>query len=258
MSDFDAKARRARLRLIGIGVGLGAAVVVGAVAVMGTLDSDEDGKPIAGAAPTASASTSKGVSAPAPVEKFTPATAKTVVLKKPTIHTEGIGRGFTHSFHSSNAAAASYWQDLAFLDDITARKQLQAIVSKDSPQTVDAQISKIRKLREGAGLPPSGAAPEGITFTKVVKALRAKPIPGTDAEVVAVTMIYDIYGIEPNQGADKNPRRDERVELIVKWESGDWKITDEEKHLVKSDYAVAYDPNSTEAFADGWVMVNFG
>ncbi|MFD3874289.1 hypothetical protein [Streptomyces sp. NPDC058623] len=256
MSDFDAKARRARVRLIAIGVALGVAVTVGVVATVGAIDSDA--KPPTGSPPVAASTPGKGTeTAPEQVEIFTPATAKTVTLVRPTTHTDGIGRGFKHTFHSSNAAAASYWQDISFLDDVTARKQWEAVVSKDSPGTVDAQISRIRQLRESVGLPPSGAVPTGIEFTKVVKALRAVPVPGTDAEVVEVTMIYDIYGIEPNKGADKSPLRDQRVELIVKWENGDWKVTEEEKYRGAARVATVFDPNSNEAFLDGWRMVNF-
>ncbi|MEU9480722.1 hypothetical protein [Streptomyces sp. NPDC048191] len=252
MADFESKARRARLRLVGIGVAVVAALAVGGTLVVTNLgDGGTPAKSHADTSPSATPSSSptSGLLA------YTPATARRVPLLKPTTHTNGIGTGFEHSSLGATSAAVSYWQDLDLLDDVTAQKQWAAIA--DTSATADQGVSEVRKLREAVGLPPSGGSPDNVTFSTHVKAVLARSLDST-GDVVDVWMSYDRYASVRDKGADDNPLRDETDHLILKWESGDWKVTTEAKYTSKVKGPVAYDPDSKYAFAQGWREVSDG
>lgn len=97
------------------------------------------------------------------------------------------------------SAAVAYWEEYAWLDDAMARRQLQVLVSPDSPQTIDKQVSAVRTLREGVGLPPSGPAPAGVTFSTVVEAVRGKSLT-KDGGVVQIC--WSTTGTPPSPTAE--------------------------------------------------------
>jgi hypothetical protein len=248
------KALRARLRLSAIGAAGLAAVALGVVSAL-TLGG-HDSKPARRSA--APATSSSGTSSATPTHKsLTPATSKKIPLMKSTKVVDGIGVGFEHSALGVESAAVSYWQDLDILDDAIARRQWTQITSKDSPGTVDKQVSGVRKLREGSGLPPSGGTPAGLSFTTVVDAISSRSLD-TTGDVVDVWIVYDRYATLPADkgGADNDPLKSQLTDLILKWEDGDWKVTEEPQYTGHKFHPVAYDPNSTFAWDDGWREVS--
>ncbi|WP_371801577.1 hypothetical protein OHA38_43455 (plasmid) [Streptomyces sp. NBC_01732] len=253
-TGFKSKARKARVRLVVMSVAVLAAVSLGAaVAIAGLGGSSDSADPAASKKnkPTPSGSAS---SADPSATKFTPATAPAVHLLKPGTNENGIGTGFEHSGLGAVSAAVTYWEDLDILDDVIARKQLTAITSKDSPDSVTRGVSDIRKVREGAGLPPSGGTPDGLSFDTAVKATLVRSLDRT-GDVVQVWMVYDRFATSPDKTGDDNPLKDEVVDLIVKWEDGDWKVTEEPRYTSKKTGPRAYDPDSKWAFMDGWRQV---
>ncbi|MCB5166535.1 hypothetical protein LG634_17020 [Streptomyces bambusae] len=253
--DYERKAWRARMRLIGVGVAglaIGAAVAVGVVSL-----AEDDGPAAAADGEATPAASAPGTPGAGPGRNFTPETARRVSVLKPTVHTEGIGRGFEHSSLGALSAAVSYWQDLSFLDGALASRQWKAITSKDSPGTVDRAVSKVRKIRETAGLPPAGGSPDGITFTTSVEAVYARSLDET-GEILDVWLHYDRYGVVRGEGADDDPLKDQTTNLILKWEDGDWKVTEEEKYTRKSVLLVPYSPDSKDSFQLGWRKVSHG
>ncbi|MCX4529894.1 hypothetical protein OG982_30085 [Streptomyces sp. NBC_01551] len=256
--DFQRQARRARLRLAGIGLVVLAAVAGGAVALINIDDSgssqavSDDAKTTLSPSPNIPSAPGAGSGA-----DLTPATAPKIRLFKPTTTTEGIGRGFEHSAMGARSAAVSYWQDLNIIDDAIARQQWQAITSKDSPDTVDRRVSDVRKTREAAGLPPSGPAPDGISFSTTVTAMQALGLE-TSGDVVQVWMSYDVYAVFRDKGGNQNPKKGETVYLILKWENGDWRVTDEPQYRKKLTGPQPYHPDSRPAFQDGWREIAHG
>ncbi|MFE5847483.1 hypothetical protein ACFQ7N_38285 [Streptomyces niveus] len=250
----QSRARRARLRLVVAGVVTVAAIAAGGVLVVGAVDG-ADPPDQAKAKPSAAAP--GNAAGPSASKPFTPATGPHVPLLKATTAAQGIGMGFEGSSLGALSAAVSYWQDLDVLDDAIARRQWSAIVSEDSPGTVDRGVSEVRALREGAGLPPSGGAPDGVTISTVVKAARAQSLD-TTGDVVKVSMVYDRYAVVRDEGADDNPLRDEVTDLVVKWEGGDWKVSEEPRFTADRPGPRTYDPDSRFAFDDGWRMVARG
>ncbi|MFH8886581.1 hypothetical protein [Streptomyces californicus] len=256
MSDFDSKARRARLRLTLVGVAAAAVLTAGGVLGVMVLNADDDLKQNPPkAAP--SAPPSSGSSKPSVVEEFTPATAPSIPRLKPKSSTEGIGTGFEHSALGATSAAISYWEDLDLLDDVIARKQWTAIAATDSPGTIDKGVTEVRKVREGVGLPPSGATPDGITFSTNVKAALVRSLE-TSGDVVDVWMVFDRYATIRDKGADDNPLKDEVTNLILKWDGTDWKVTTERRYAARVKYPRTYDPDSKYAWAEGWRAVANG
>ncbi|MEV8534716.1 hypothetical protein [Streptomyces sp. NPDC051211] len=254
--DYQSEARRARLRLAGIGIAVLAVVAGGVVTLVGF--GDDDRPPAAADAKPTPSTTASTSARPSPAKEFTPATAARVPLLKPKTNTEGIGRGFEHSSLGATSAAVTYWQDLSLLDDSIARRQWAAIASKDSPGTVDRGVSEVRKVRESAGLPPSGGNPDGITFSTSVKAVLTRSMDKS-GDVIDVWMVYDRYAVIRDKGGDESPLKDEVTHLILKWEAGDWKVTEEAKYTSGKPFGPrAYDPDSKYAFSDGWRMVDHG
>ncbi|WP_228982141.1 hypothetical protein [Streptomyces sp. DH12] len=186
---------------------------------------------------------------------MTPGKARAVPLLKPTKSQEGAPLGFPKNGMGAISAAVAYWEEYAWLDDAMARRQLQVLVSPDSPQTIDKQVSEVRRIREGVGLPPSGPAPAGVTFTTVVKAVRGTSLT-KDGSVVQIWLEYDRYGTKPAGGGDDDPLKDQAIDVIMKWQNGEWRLTEEPQYVQLRTFPVTYDPNSVPARKDGWLRVD--
>jgi hypothetical protein len=251
--SYESKARRARLRLVGIGVGTVTALAVCGALAITTLDgNDSPSGTDAKASPSVSPSTSSSHAS----KEYTPATAVRIPLLRASSNANGIGTGFEHSALGATSAAVSYWEDLDLLDDVTARKQWTAIAAKDSPGTVDQGVSEVRKVRGGVGLAPSGGTPDGLTFSTSVKAALTRSLDPS-GDVVVVWMVYDRFATVKDK-VDDDPLRDQVTDLVLKWESGDWKVTTASAYTAKVTGPRAYDPDSTYAFMDGWREVAGG
>ncbi|MDQ8706836.1 hypothetical protein RCO28_30845 [Streptomyces sp. LHD-70] len=198
---------------------------------------------------------SRKPASPKPPEgEMTPSKAKKLVLKAGTKQKGGASRGFPYTANGGISAVVYFWEEYAFLDDSAAREQLKAVTSHDSTGYIEEQISEVRKLREYAGLPPSGGAPAGITFTTNVNAVRATSLDDTGA-VMQIWLAYDQYATKADGGADQDPLKGEEVDFIVKWQDGDWKITNEPQYVKQRSFPVAYHPASPYASRDGWQRV---
>ncbi|MER5555971.1 hypothetical protein ABT001_30605 [Streptomyces sp. NPDC002793] len=253
MSALDRKARRAKFTLIGLGALVGAVLVGGGVSAFLLLGGEETASSTSGK-PSASASPSPTQSSTGSSKRYTPATGQKATLVGPTGHKNGVSIGFPHTANGAISAVVSFWEEYAWLDDTQARQQLAVVTSPDAVGYIDEQISEVRKLREGAGLPPSGPAPAQITFTTDVHAVRATSLDDT-GDVVQVWMSYDRYGTPADGGPDKDPLKGEADDLIVRWQDGQWKLTNEPKYWSKRSFPVAYDPDSSYAWQDGWSQV---
>lgn len=252
MADVhDRKARRAKLTLAGIGVLVVGVLVGGGVTAYAVLSEDDTAAPKPGpSASTAGPSTDKPTQKPT----MTPEKAKKLTLNVPTGQRGGASIGFPHSPSGSVSAAVYFWEEFAFLDDQKARQQLETVVSPDATGYIDEQVSEVRKLREGANLPPSGGTPAGITFTTAVNAVRARSLT-SDGNVVDVWMNYNRYATKADGSPDDDPLKDETDDLIVKWQDGQWKLTNEPKYKKKRSFPAAYSPDSPYATQDGWQQV---
>ncbi|GHF47781.1 hypothetical protein GCM10010218_31500 [Streptomyces mashuensis] len=247
--DFDRKARRARLRLLVIGATVAALVVGGVVFALTYLTGGRKAVPTV-ANPTKSAPTNS----PSPGKTFTPGTARPWLVRKGQSMKDGVSVGFTRGAGGALSAAVRHQQELDILSDSFARKQLSVIVSRDSQDTVDRRVSEVRKMRERAGLPPSGDTPGGLSIITQVKAARIRALDDEE-DVVEVWMSFDRYATTPDKPADNEPLRDETTYAIYKWQDGDWKLTEEPqyKNLVRG--PVTYDINSPYAWQDQWRRV---
>ncbi|MGW5851787.1 hypothetical protein ACWFQ8_28235 [Streptomyces sp. NPDC055254] len=244
-------ARRARLVLVAAALS-GAVVCVGlgfaGATLFGGAGSDDR--------PPVVVPTGGGTSAPVPDgEPMTPEKAKKITLPAPTGQKDGVST-FTSDI-GPIPRAVYFWEEYAWLDDYKARQQLEAVTSPGAVGYVDEQISEIRKLREGLGLPPSGGVPPGLTLTTAVHAVRAASIPAPGREpgsVVQIWMSYDRYATGPDGGPDKHPLRGEADDLVLAREAdGTWKLTDQYDGL--RTFPVAYVAESPIAWDDGWVQV---
>ncbi|WTP44142.1 hypothetical protein OG429_28985 [Streptomyces sp. NBC_00190] len=234
---------------------LGAAVLVGGGFAAAVLMEDDPKSPAA-SAPPASPSVPASSS---PTDRLTPATGKKMTLDKPTGQKDGISTGWQHSPIGSVSAAVYWWEGYAFLDDQKAAQQLSAMVSPNATGLVDKQVSDVRKLREAVGLPPSGGTTSEVRFTTSVTAVRALSVPAPGipkGDVVEVWMNYDRYATGPDGAPDKDPRRNELTSVILRWQNGTWKLTNEFDKL--SSPPVAYFPDSPYAWQDRWVQVLHG
>ncbi|MET9934463.1 MULTISPECIES: hypothetical protein [unclassified Streptomyces] len=252
MSTHDRKARLARVRLAGIAVLAVGVLAAGGYLAVNTLAGDSTGPGKGSAADQPSTPSS-----PAPTgegSRMTPGKAKAVTLLKSTRSQNGAPVGFPKNGMGALSAAVAYWEEYAWLDDVMARRQLQALVSPDSPQTIDKQISEVRRLREGVGLPPSGPAPAGVTFSTVVEAVRGKSLT-QDGSVVQIWLEYDRYATKPEGGGDDDPLKDQSIDVILKWQQNQWRITEEPQYVKLRTFPVSYDPASVPARKDGWLRV---
>ncbi|MCX5374963.1 hypothetical protein [Streptomyces sp. NBC_00091] len=257
-ADGDRKARRAKLTLAGIAV-VAAVLLAGGGYGAAVLLNDEGGSAApASGAPAKGPSGAPSASASGAELSKTPETGPKLKLFKPTGHANGVATGFKHSGVDAVSAAVYWWEEYAWLDDQKARQQLEAVVSPDSADYIDQQISEVRKLREQAGLPPSGGTPSAITFTTSVQAVRyyALPVEGEKpGDVIEVWMSYDRYATGPDEKPDNNPLKGELTSVILRWQNGMWRITNRPNYVKHSSHPVSYFPESPYAWRDGWRQV---
>ncbi|MFH8491926.1 hypothetical protein [Streptomyces longisporoflavus] len=251
MNGQDRKARRARLLLIALGVVVVAALAGGALTAFSLLDGG--GSPTGKPKPSDSSKPNPGSSTP-PRDAMTPDKAKKIVLIPGTKQQGGVSRGFPFTGNGGISAVVNFWEEYAFMDDRAAREQLKAVASPDATGYIEEQVTEVRKLREGVGLPPSGGAPAGITFTTSVNAACATSI-GTSGKVMQIWLAYDQYATKADGGADRNPLKGEEIDFIIKWQDGDWKLTNEPKYRKQRTFPASYFPDSTVASTDGWRQV---
>lgn len=252
MDTHDRKAQRARLRLAGIAIITVGILTAGGYLAVNTLTDDSAGLG-SGSVPERAGASSASPSLTA-TDRMTPGRAQALPLLGPKKQKDGAPLGFPKNGVGAISAAVAYWEEYAWLDDAMARRQLEVLVSPDSRQTIDRQLTEVHKVREGAGLPPSGPAPAGVTFSTVVKAVRGKSL-AKGGSVVQIWLQYDRYATKADGGGDDAPLKDESSDVIMKWQNGEWRITEEPQYVKLRTYAVAYDPNSVPARADGWWRV---
>ncbi|MGW3498496.1 hypothetical protein [Streptomyces sp. NPDC001020] len=248
----ESKTRKARLTLAAIGVLVSGGLIGGGITAATMLGGGSTSNRTAPSA-TASAKPSPSISGMEQTD-WTPETARKVILAKPTGQKDGLSIGFTKKNYGAESTAVYFWEEYAFLDDQKARQQLDAIVSPDAEGYVDQKISDLRKLREQVGLPPSGGTPAGLTFTTSVNAVRVTSMDST-GHVLQVWMNYDRYATKADGAPDDDPLRGEETDLIVKWQGGAWKITNEPKYWKKRSYPVPYSPDDHDSWVDGWRQV---
>ncbi|MFD4347419.1 hypothetical protein ACFWQ6_21605 [Streptomyces coelicoflavus] len=250
----DRKTRKARITLAGLGLLVFGVLAGGGVTAVTVLGRSDDSRP-GTASPSASAAAGPSSTAHSRQAEMTPDQARKLVLEKPTGQVDGLSTGFSDGPVGAISTAVHFWEEYAFLDDRKARQQLEAIVSPDTAGYVDEQVSEVRKLRGNAGLPPSGGTPAGITFSTTVNAVRATSLTGTEGKVVQVWMNYDRYATQADGSPDDEPLKGEATDLVLKWQGGAWKITNEPEYRKKRSFPRAYFPDSHVSWADGWQQV---
>lgn len=247
----DSKTRKARLTLAALGVLVVGALVGGGVAAVAMLGGNDAPSGKSSSPPTSPKATPSGSDA---LAGRTPEKARSLVLEKPSGQKHGLSTGFSQGPVGAISTAVYFWEGYAFLDDQKARQQLDAIVSPDAGSYVDDQISEVRKLREKVGLPPSGGTPAGITFTTTVNAVRPASMDST-GKIVQIWINYDRYATKADGSLDDDPLKDQDADLILKWQDGAWKITDEPKYQKLRAYPAAYFPDSNVSYRAGWRQV---
>ncbi|MFD0020310.1 hypothetical protein [Streptomyces sp. NPDC058382] len=255
--NSDRNARKAKLTLGALGVLVAAALVGGGLVVYSMVGPD-DSNATANKAPAATPKPSSSESATGSGAAMTPEKAKKVPLRVPTGQANGVSTGFPHSPGGAISAAVYFWEEYAWLDDQKARQQLEAVVSPDATGYIDEQISEIRKTREGVNLPTSGGAPAGLTITTTVQAVRGRSLKSTDlprGDVVHIWMSFDRFATTPEKATDEDPIKGDTADLIVKWQDGAWKFTNEPQYWRQRTFPVAYSPDSPYAWRDGWMQV---
>ncbi|MFD7495625.1 hypothetical protein ACFV8T_24935 [Streptomyces sp. NPDC059832] len=238
----DGKVRKNRLRLLAIGAAAGATLAVGGILVVTSIMGD-DSRPQLDARTSPSPEGDKPSEPPG--QEFTPATARARALLQPDSTAEGIGTGFEHSALGAASAAVSYWQGFDLRDEEIARKQWTAVTSKGSPETIDRGVSGLVGAPDWGEVPNEGSA--------VVKAILERSLNGS-GDVVVVWMVYDRLAA----GGHGESLEDETTYLILKWEDGDWKVTEEPQYATRVGGPRAYHPDSKWAFSDGWRRVARG
>lgn len=250
MEDQDRVARRARLRLIGIGALLLAVLVGGAVLLISAASSQDASGATSGDRKSSTPEPGPSASSRG---KMTLTKAKPMRVLKPKSQKDGFSVGFPRSGPGATSAAVYYLEESPFLDDVRTRQQLKAITSRKSPASIDKEISEVRKLREKVGLPPSGGVPGGLTFTTTVEAVKATPL--RSRSLVQVWLNYDRFATKPDGAPAAKPLKDETVDVLLKWEGGDWKITDEPRYRKLRTFPAAYASDSPIAWQSGWWQV---
>jgi hypothetical protein len=226
----------------------GAALAVGGILAFPSII-DGNPHPPTDAKPSPSSEGDKRSEPPGRGQEYTPATARPVSVFKPKSSAEGIGTGFEHSSAGAVSAAVSYWQDFDLQDEVIAREQWTAVTSEDSPETID------RGVAGTVGEPLLNATPkDGKT---VVKAVLARSLDDS-GDVVVVWMFYDRLVPSGEESADNKSLKGETTYLIVKWEDGDWKVTEEPQYKTKVRGPRSYHPDSKWAYAAGWRRVARG
>nr|WSS73708.1 hypothetical protein OG491_35940 [Streptomyces sp. NBC_01175] len=257
MDNHERGAQRAKLLLAGLAVLVLGALGAGGIAAYSLIDEDSSRTPAAGATGTGATKPSGSASAGGGAE-MTPERAKKVSLDAPTGQEGGASTGFPHSPGGAISAVVHFWEEYAWMDDQKARQQLEVVTSPDAVDYIDKQISEVRKLREGAGLPASGGTPAGITFTTTVDAVRMRGLADDDlprGDVAHIWLSFDRYATTPEKATDDNPVKGDTVDFIVKWQDGAWKLTDEPVYVKQRTLPVAYDPDSPFAWRDQWIQV---
>ena len=250
----NSKTNKARLTLAALGVLVVGALIGGGVATASLLGGDDDKPATARSTSSPTAPTRPTPSSSDALTGRTPEKARRLVLERPTGQKNGLSIGFSKGPVGAISTAVYFWEEFAFLDDQKARQQLEAITSPDAPSYVDQQVSQVRKLREQVGLPPSGGTPAGITFTTTVNAVRPASLDQTGT-VVQVWINYDRYATKSDGGVDDNPFKDQDTSLILKWQDGAWKITNEGKYQKLGTYPASYFPDSNVSYRAGWRQV---
>lgn len=250
----DSKTRKARLVLAGLGVLTVGMLVGGGITASVVLDDDSgDGGP----SPKPEATSPKPASAPSGSSRqseMTPDKARKLELQVPTGQKDGLSTGFSDGPAGAISTAVYFWEEYAFVDDQKARQQLEAIVSPDAEGYVDEQVSEVRKLREEAGLPPSGGTPAGLTFVTSVNAVRPTSLDET-GRIIQIWINYDRYAVRSDGSPADDAFRDQTVDLILKKQDGVWKLTNESKYWEKRSFARSYFPDSRVSWQDGWRQV---
>jgi hypothetical protein len=226
----------------------GAALAVGGILAF-TPIIDGNTQPQTNAKPSSRSDGDKSSEPPGQGQEYTPATARPVSLLKPKSNAKGIGTGFEHSGLGAESAAVSYWQDFDLRDEVIAREQWTAVTSEDSPETIDRGASGTVGEPLLIAVPRDGKA--------VVKALLSRSLDDS-GDIIAVWMFYDRLVPSGEEGADNKSLKGETTYLIVKWEDGDWKVTEEPQYKAKVRGPRSYHPDSKWAFAAGWRRVAQG
>lgn len=243
----DSKAHKHHLRLLAIGVVAGAALATGGILAFTSIGGNSQTQ--ADAKPSPSKDGDKPSASPGSGQEYTPATAPPVRVFEARSSTEGIGTGFEHTSVGAVSAAVSYWQDFNLRDEVIARQQWTAVTSEDSPETIDRGVSGMVGAPLGIPTPKDGQT--------VVKAVLPLSLDHS-GEIIIVWMEYDRLVPIGEESADNKSLKDETTYLIVKWENGDWKVTEEPQYKAKVRGPRSYHPDSKWAFADGWRRVAHG
>ncbi|MFE2849757.1 hypothetical protein ACFXJO_01300 [Streptomyces lavendulae] len=257
--DRERRTRRARLTLAGLAVLAAAALAGGGYAAAVLLNEDHGGSgtPAAGG-PTGKPSGAVPSAPSAKATAKTPGEGPKVTLHKPTGHANGVATGFKYSPVGAMSAAVYWLEEYSWLDDQKARQQLEAVVSPDAVGYVDKEVSEVRKLREAVGLPPSGGTTSSVTFTTSVNAIRSSALPvegQKPGDVIQVWMNYDRYATGPDGAPDKQPLKDQQTNVILRWQGGMWRLTNQPDYVKHSSPPVSYLPDSPYAWRDGWRQV---
>ncbi|MEU5660518.1 hypothetical protein ABZ802_33620 [Streptomyces sp. NPDC047737] len=257
MDNHERSARKATFLLGGLTVLVACVLTAGGIAAYSLIGNGGSGTPAAGPTATGNAKPSSSASSGSGPE-MTPERAKKITLNAPTAQRDGASIGFPHSPGGAVSAVVHFWEEYAWMDDQRARQQLEVVTSPDAAGFIDRQISEVRTLREGAGLPASGGTPAGITFTTTVEAVRMRSLADDElprGDVVHIWLSFDRYATTPEKATDDNPIKGDTTDFVVKWQEGAWKLTDEDAYVEQRTFPVAYDADSPFAWQDQWIQV---
>ncbi|MGW1765032.1 hypothetical protein ACWCQL_13275 [Streptomyces sp. NPDC002073] len=169
--------------------------------------------------------------------------------------------GFADTIRGATSAAVYWWEGFAWLDTAKAEQQLTTLTARGSEDYIEEQLAEIRKTRAGLGMPPSGGTTGDVQLTSSVEAARYHVVPVKGerrGSVVEIWLSYSRYANRPDGSSVTAPLEHQVVPLILKWESGAWRLANEPQYLALRSYPRAYDPDSPYAWRDGWVRVRHG